>query len=144
MRRLHFVVGLLGIVAFVLTGQYMDKVHAHLDGMADGPRMIYRSAHIYLLFASLLNVLLGGYFRAAAQRNGRILQWGASVAILVLPVLFLVAFFTEPAVPQLIRPYARPAIYLSLIAVPLHVVAYWAAGDARDVSSSGVRTGSSA
>jgi hypothetical protein len=144
MRRLHLIVGLLGIVAFLLTGQYMDRVHAHLDGMADGPRMIYRSAHIYLLFASLLNVFLGGYFRSAAQRNGRILQWMASAAILVLPVLFLLAFFREPSVPDLVRPWARPAIYLSLFAVPVHVLGYWAAGDARDVAGSGIRTGSSA
>jgi hypothetical protein len=122
----------------------MDRMHAHLDGMADGPRMIYRSAHIYLLFASLLNLLLGGYHRPAAQRNGRILQGLASAGILVLPAMFLMAFFKEAAIPDLIRPYSRPAIYLSLFAVPLHVLGYWAAGDERDVRSSGIRTGSSA
>ena len=40
MRRFHLAFRAVLLVAFLLTGQYMDKVHEHLDGMADGPRLL--------------------------------------------------------------------------------------------------------
>ena len=62
LRRIHLVVGLAGVVLFLGTGQYMDRVHDHLRGMEDVRRMLFRSAHIYLLWSSLLNLALGLYF----------------------------------------------------------------------------------
>ncbi len=43
--------------------------------------------------------------------------------LLATPVLFTLAFFREPTLSGLMRPWARPAIYLSLAAVLLHVAA---------------------
>lgn len=123
MRRLHMAVGIVALLGFILTGQYMDRVHDHLTGMPDGPRMLYRSAHIYLLFAALLNLLLGAYLRLADHRGVRMVQQAASVVLLTLPVFFTVAFFLEPALAGLERPWARPAIYLSVAAVLVHVLA---------------------
>ena len=123
MRRLHMAVGMVALLGFILTGQFMDRVHGHLTGMPDGPRMLYRSAHIYLLFAALLNLLLGAYLRLADHRGVRMVQQAASVVLLTLPVLFTVAFFLEPALAGLERPWARPAIYLSVAAVLAHVLA---------------------
>lgn len=122
-RILHLSVGTAGLVVFILTGQYMHRVHAHLRGMPDGPRMIYRSAHIYILFAALLNLLLGAYLQLVPDRMIRTVQQVASVAVLALPAMFLAAFFTEPQLQELVRPWARPAIYLSLGAVGVHVLA---------------------
>src|ERR1043165_8916326 len=42
MKRFHLIFGLVMLVVFLLTGQYMDRVHEHLRNMADGPRMLYR------------------------------------------------------------------------------------------------------
>lgn len=123
MRRAHLIVGTLALAAFVLTGLYMDRVHAHLDGMPDGPRMLYRSAHIYLLFASLLNLLLGAYLIRATAGAARVLQTLGSLILLVTPLLFLGAFAVEPGLRDLLRPWARPGIYLSLAAVLAHVAA---------------------
>ena len=123
MRRLHLLVGSLALVAFLATGQYMDRVHAHLQGMADAPRMLYRSAHIYLLFASLLNLLLGAYLVLAPRGWVRMLQIAGSVALLVTPLLFLAAFAIEPGLTGLLRPWARPAIELSIAGVLVHVLA---------------------
>ena len=58
LNRFHFWLGITGTLLFILTGQYMDKVHNHLQKMADGPRMLYRSAHIYLLLAAVVNLAL--------------------------------------------------------------------------------------
>ena len=105
--------------------------------------MIFRSAHIYLLFASLINLLLGGYFRTAEERGARVMQAIASIVLLIVPGLFLVACVVDPGVPELERPWARPAIYLSLAAVALHVLAIrWKPVPGED--RSGIGTGSSA
>lgn len=61
MKRIHFWVGVVGMLAFVCTGQYMHIFHNHLEGMADAPRMLYRSAHIYLLLSSIINLAAGVY-----------------------------------------------------------------------------------
>jgi len=106
----------------------MDRVHAHLVGMPDGPRLLYRSAHIYLLFAALLNLLLGAYIAPVTGRALRAVQWAASAVLLAIPGLFSVAFFREPWLADLERPWARPAIYLSLAAVLVHVVVRYAGG----------------
>lgn len=89
MRRLHFGVGALGVVAFLLTGQYMDRWLGHLAGMADLPRMLYRSAHIYLLFAALLNLLLGLYAEDHPRGWRRGLARFGSGLILIAPVMIL-------------------------------------------------------
>ena len=124
MRRAHLVVGVLALVGFVLSGQYMDRVHAHLEGMPDGPRLLYRSAHIYWLYAALLNLLLGAYLQLAPAGWPRRLQQLASIIILLIPGFFVIAFATEPRLEGLERPWARPGIYLSLAAVLAHVVAH--------------------
>ena len=37
--RTHLIVGMLGLVVFVLQGQYMDLVHNHLADIEGGPRI---------------------------------------------------------------------------------------------------------
>ena len=122
-RRLHLAVGAAALVAFALSGQYMDRAHDHLRGMPDAPRLLFRSAHIYLLFAALLNVVLGTYLRPASARWARALQGAGSAALLATPAMFGAAFFVEPWLDGLVRPWARPAIYLSLAGVLAHAVA---------------------
>src|SRR5829696_8592786 len=96
MRRLHLWIGLTGMVAFILTGQYMDRWLGHLAGVADLPRMLYRSAHIYLLLGSLLNLVLGLYQVEAGDGWRRWVGRGGSILLAIAPVLFLTAFAREP------------------------------------------------
>lgn len=67
MKRIHLIFGVFVVVAFLLTGQYMDKYHNHLVGVPDGPRLLYRTRHIFILLASLLNLGLGAYFTYRVQ-----------------------------------------------------------------------------
>jgi len=101
LRTVHLVIGTLGFLTFVLTGQYMHWAHDHLHGMADGPRLLYRSSHIYLLWSSLLNVLLGCYLNPL--RNGflRAGQSIAGLAIIAGPFLLVTSFFAESNSPNL-------------------------------------------
>ncbi len=123
MRRAHLVVGLASFVAFLLTGQYMDRWLGHLEAMADLPRMLYRSGHIYLLFTALLNVALGLYMTDAGTGGPRVLARAGSLLILAAPVLLLIGFDREPARTDYERPYARMAIYGSAAGVLGHLVA---------------------
>ena len=123
MRRVHLAIGSAGVVAFLMTGQYMDRWLGHLAGMADLPRMLYRSAHIYLLFAALLNVLLGLYpeerlhgWRRGAARLG-------SVLILVAPLMILIGFSRESTRTDFERPFVGYAIYGCFAGVLLHAIA---------------------
>ena len=56
MRKFHLLFGAAVVVAFLLTGQYMDKYLNHLAGAPDGLRMLYRTRHIFILMAGLLNL----------------------------------------------------------------------------------------
>jgi hypothetical protein len=88
--RAHWLVGLLTLLAFPLTGQYMRHIAAvpHLDSV---PRLIFRSRHLFLLLAGVANLALSNSqpFRRA--------QRVASVLIMVSPFFLIVAFFIDPA-----------------------------------------------
>jgi hypothetical protein len=123
LRILHLAVGILGIVAFLATGQYMDRVHDHLRGYDDTTRMLYRSTHIYILLASAINAMTGLYLRPADARWRPVLQAIGSYALLAGPPLFLAGFCYEPYLSELARPWSRPAIYLALGGTVFHLIA---------------------
>ena len=122
LRAFHLIIGTLGIFAFLLTGQYMLWVHNHLQGMPDGPRLFFRSCHIYLLWSSLLNVVLGCYLTRPQRRYLRHAQSLASFAILVGPFLLCTSFFVELHNPGLLRPIGQLAIFLGFGGVLAHAV----------------------
>lgn len=120
LRGLHLLVGIGGFFLFVETGQHMDRLLGHLVGMADGPRALYRSAHIYLLFVSLLHLELGIYFERASGAVGRLAQLLGSFLLLMALGCFLVGFYFETPLGEIERPRVRLGIYCSLAAVVLH------------------------
>jgi len=110
LRKTHLIVGMLGLVLFVLQGQYMDLVHNHLADLEDGPRMLFRSSHIYFLFISLLNLVVGVYMRGETPLAGHWIQKLVSTVLLLAPIPLLAGFFMEPQMADLMRPYTRPAL----------------------------------
>lgn len=123
LRQAHLWMGVIALVVFLLTGQYMDRWHAHLYGMEVLPRMMFRSSHIYLMWSGLLNLLLGLYFQPCRNRWAALLQGLGSIAILAGPLLLTGAFFSEPWLSGFMRPYARPAIYIAFGGTLAHGVA---------------------
>lgn len=111
MRSLHLIVGWAGVVAFLLSGQYMDRRLDHLRGMDDATRLLFRSTHIYLLLTSLLNVAVGFGLPRGPARWRRWVGYLGSALVLAGPVLTAAAFLTEPWLTGLDRPYTRPAVY---------------------------------
>ena len=118
--RLHLIVGVGGIILFVLTGQYMDLVLDHLAGMPDGPRMLYRSAHIYILLTSMMNLVYGLGFRPVQPDW---IQNISSMAIALAPGLMLLEFFCGATSVDEMRLYVVISTY-SLVAVA--VLMLWA------------------
>ena len=88
--RAHWLVGLLTLIAFPLTGAYMLHIAAvpHSDSV---PRLIFRSRHLFLLLAAVANLALSN------ARPDRWAQRVASALILASPLLLLAAFFIDPA-----------------------------------------------
>src|ERR1051325_5352148 len=110
MRLLHLSVGAFVLFVFLLTGQYMDYLDVRSGALGEATRMMFRSRHIYLLLAGLVNLAIGSYFskRTGGWRSG--LQTIGSLLVLVAPALMLAAFFTEPGAPGLRRHFTLPAI----------------------------------
>lgn len=132
MRRFHLLFGAAVVVVFVLTGQYMDRFHAHLEGLADGPRMLYRSRHIYILLAGLLHLCLGAYVAARPGRPARALQLAGSVLVVAATCLLVAAFFYEPAWNDLdYVPLSRLGLYVIAAGAVAHALAGWLPGKER-------------
>ena len=67
MRRLHLVAGLVALAVFLATGVYM-KMHVH--NLDTERACSCRSSHIHLLFAALLNLVLGLHDEPVQTRAG--------------------------------------------------------------------------
>jgi hypothetical protein len=125
LRKLHLVVGLAGVLAFVLSGQYMPWA-LEVRLMDAAPRTYTRGTHIFLMYASVLNVVLGCFLIRAKKRVPRILQAIASWAILVGPFLLVGSFLGEPFHADLERPLSRVANLLAFGGTFLYFLAYLA------------------
>lgn len=121
MKLAHIIFGFLVVIVFLLTGQYMDVYHNHLDGMPDGMRMLYRTRHIFILLAGLLNLAIGAYFSYRRELWRRVLQLFGSGLIALAPVLFIIAFFHEPTLRDLHTPLSHWGTYTILAGTLLHL-----------------------
>lgn len=124
MRRIHLTVGLLGVVAFLLTGQFMKHHSPAMLRLTPDVRMMYVSRHIYLLGAALVNVVFGLYLHEGPQGWRKVLQRIGSLLILLSALSLLTAFMTEPSLGMAGRSWRS---YFGLIAlfagVMTHLVA---------------------
>jgi heme A synthase len=124
MRQLHTIVGLLVIVIFLLTGQYLEYYYPDMDesGIGEGTRMMLRSRHIYVLLVGLLNVSLGAYFVLREAGWRRYLQLTGSALLLVAAVLSVVAFFYEPLLDGLQRTLTLPSVVCAFAGTLIHML----------------------
>jgi hypothetical protein len=107
MRKVHFIFGVFVVIAFLLTGQYMDKYFNHMVGVPDGPRLLYRTRHIFILLAGLLNLAIAAYFTYRIQPWRKIIQLLGSLLVIIASLLFLFAFFYEPNLNNLYTPLSH-------------------------------------
>ena len=111
MKLFHQIFGILILVIFLFTGQFMQIYHNHLRDMPDGLRMLFRSRHIYILLAGLINVGIGAYLTKRESLGRLRLQWSGSVFITIATFLLIAAFFYEPKHTPLGSPLSSWGIY---------------------------------
>ena len=119
---MHLIFGVCVVIAFLLTGQYMDKYYNHMVGIADAPRLLYRTRHIFILLAGLLNLVIGAYFTYRIQTWRRTMQVLGSLLIFAASFLFMVAFFYEPNLGNLRTPLSHWGMYAIAAGAVLHVL----------------------
>src|SRR5688572_29990950 len=120
MRRFHFYFGVAVVIVFLLTGQYMEYVHNR--SLPDGPRLLYRSRHIYLLFSGLINLSIGTYLTYRPTGWRRPMQVTGSVLLTIGPALLLIGFFREPAHGPDQTMVAPFGIFITALGTLLHVI----------------------
>jgi hypothetical protein len=96
MKRLHYIVGLLGVLAFVLTGQVMRFHKPAMESLDAGTHMMFVSRHIYILGSALVNLVMGLYLCMENAGWRRKLQVVGSGLLLLSPILLTLAFVYEP------------------------------------------------
>jgi hypothetical protein len=120
---LHRIAGILAVMAFLGTGLYM---HRNLPAPSAGThllRMLYRSAHVYLLLSGLINIGLGSYFIPSRSAGMRKLQGVGSMLIILSPAIILTGFFYEVPQERLDRPMIVSAAVSLLAGTLLHLLA---------------------
>jgi hypothetical protein len=96
MRRLHLATGIFAVVTFLITGQYMRHHTPPMAALSGSARLMFRSRHVYILAAGLVNLMLGLYLRRHPRGWRRMVQAGGSALLIVSPILLVVAFAVEP------------------------------------------------
>ena len=101
----------------------MDFHNPQVREMTDeGTRMMFRSRHIYILLAGLLNLGIGIYFTSRKEPWRKGLQLAGSILLIVAPLAMIVAFFYEPTLKGLQRPLTLPALVALIVGVFCHLL----------------------
>lgn len=109
-RQLNYGIGVMGCVAFLLTGQYMHHTLDHLRGLPDGERMIFRATHMYILMASIMNLMIGKLHQFQFIR-GHLLNHVISGLVALSVPSFCLSFFMETPLGQVHRPISQHTHY---------------------------------
>jgi hypothetical protein len=96
LRMAHLVVGGIAVVAFLITGQIMGRHEPPVAAMEWAERLLFRSRHIYLLCAGLVNLAMGVHYALPERALRRGAAIAGSLLVLVSAVLMFFAFFAEP------------------------------------------------
>lgn len=122
LRTAHLVVGAIAIGAFLVTGMVMYAHEPPVSAMDWGDRLLFRSRHIYILCAGLVNLSLGLQYSlpaGAARRSGAV---AGSVLALASTALLFFAFFAEPMAgrePGTLSVFGLYALFGGVIALAL-------------------------
>ena len=103
LQNLHLAVGAIGLVVFAVQGHFMDTTLG-VSNLPDGPRLMYRTAHLYLMMASVINILMALLPTESGSGWRARLVTLCGLVFLVAPFLFLLSFIIESNDPQFMRP----------------------------------------
>ncbi|HEV8630372.1 MAG TPA: hypothetical protein VGV61_08645 [Thermoanaerobaculia bacterium] len=119
---LHRYAGWATMVVFLATGMYMRLGFRGVPTPDLAHHVFFRSRHLYLLAASLAQLLMGAHLASVPPARPH-LQAAASLLVTCSPVLFLLGFATEHGDPFLRGLASSFGWYLLLAGVLLHLLA---------------------
>ena len=122
MKWVHLIFGVLLFVVFTTTGSCMRADFPDKDAIPQELRLLMRLRHIYILFSSLIHLVLGAYLRTGTQVPALILQYAGSAFLITASGLLVWAFITETYALQHFSDISRYGIYMSLAGVGLHAL----------------------
>lgn len=128
MKRLHLIVGVVTLIIFLITGQYLSRAYPHMVGVDDGLRMLLRSRHLYIMLAGAVNTALGLYLTRQSRGWRLLAQRLGSALLLVAPLLLIVAFFTEAPRGNMNAPLAPFGLYSVFGGIVFHLISGFRAG----------------
>ncbi len=101
MTRIHGLTGWSFLIVFLVTGGYLRWVFPEAYESDDAIRYVFRANHVYILFASLLNIMAAHTEIRTERPLYRRIGLAGSVLLLLAPPVLLAAFMleTSPAVP---------------------------------------------
>ena len=110
-------VGLISQAVFIGTGVYLMAIWTQLEQMPPAERLTNRSNHVYILFASLINLAAAGTTRMSASGWRKWAQTAGAWLILLSPLLTTFAFFVERSNTSPYRPWTMIAIFATTFGV---------------------------
>lgn len=122
--KIHFYFGILIVVIFLLTGQYMHHKFGHLKEMELMNRALFRAGHLYILLFGLINMALGINFQTPKKELLRKIQLFGSIITLGASLLVIYAFFVELPSEQIERPLTRYSLFLILLGISTHGIVH--------------------
>lgn len=117
----HLIFGILLFILFTVTGRFMRVDFPDKDTISPELRVLMRSRHIYILFSSLIHLVLGAYLRMGTDMRIRLLQYAGSLILVASSVYLVWAFITETYTLQHFSDLSRNGIYAALAGVGLHL-----------------------
>src|SRR5205085_10066532 len=122
MKWFHVAFGLAVFIAFTITGRYMRIDFPDKDVIPQDLRLLMRSRHIYILFNSLIHLVLGAYLALRPMVLQRALQITGSILLTAASILLIRAWYIETYDLQHFTDASRWGIYTTLAAVGMHLV----------------------
>ena len=119
----HLVVGGVTVLAFLLTGLVMYGHEPALSTMDWGDRLLFRSRHIYILCAGLVNLAMGIHYLLPERAVRRGAAVAGSLLALASAALLFFAFFAEPMAARPAGPLSAFGLYALFGGVMLYTAA---------------------
>lgn len=122
MSYAHLIFGIILFVVFLVTGRFMRLDFPDKDIIPQDLRLLMRSRHIYILFSSLIHILLGLYLQTHQKLWRKYLQIFGSILLFAASLLLIWAFIFETYTAKHFSDVSRYGLYATLAGTIFHLL----------------------
>ena len=122
LKLIHSWTGIIFFTLFLDSGMYMKLNFPEIYGTQSLIRMMYRANHIYLLMASLINLITGIYYHAFSSKLDNLVQKSGWVFLVISPFTLFLAFIVEPARMTFERTFTFIGVLFLLLGILGHFI----------------------